>query len=64
MTGRVQRYVITAEVILQDRGDYANLRRTIENFFKADRAGYQCDYVAIQSVPSDPIRRMKNDDPL
>lgn len=49
---RVQRYRVTTEFTLRDRGDYATYRAMIENFFKllGDRVGCQSDYCSIEKV--------------
>lgn len=44
-----QRYIVTAEFVLQNPSDYSIYRTMIENFFKAMgcRLGCQSDYVSV-----------------
>lgn len=53
MASRVQRYRLTHEFVLRDRGDYAAVRQKIELALRAiaeSTTGYGNDYLAIEKV--------------
>lgn len=52
MSKRSQRYKLTAEFVLKDRGDYLTYRKLFETFFRGldSPNDFQSDYLSIEKV--------------